>query len=183
MLENIEVLCHSSIKMIKEKIIYFDPFKITKNYNDADIIFITHNHFDHYSEEDIGKVKKENTVIVVPESLFQNVMKYGFKKENIVLVKPNMKYQVDDIKFETVRAYNINKKFHPKENDWVGYILEINDIRYYISIINTVISSIRLQKRIYENGNKLSSTNHLNSSNWNFIYSNIKSYNKYNKHR
>ena len=64
MLENIEVLCHSSIKINKGIIIYFDPFKIEKNYNDADIIFITHDHYDHYSEEDIDKVIKNNTIIV-----------------------------------------------------------------------------------------------------------------------
>lgn len=51
MLENIEVLCHSSIRINKEKVIYIDPFKINKNYNDADIIFITHDHYDHFSEE------------------------------------------------------------------------------------------------------------------------------------
>lgn len=61
MLENIEVLCHSSIRINKEKVIYIDPFKIDKNYNDADIIFIIHDHYDHYSEEDIDKVKKEVT--------------------------------------------------------------------------------------------------------------------------
>ena len=53
MLDNIEVLCHSSIRISKNKVIYIDPFKIDKNYNDADIIFITHDHYDHYSEEDI----------------------------------------------------------------------------------------------------------------------------------
>lgn len=59
MLEGIEVLCHSSIKFSKGVIIYFDPFKIEKNFKDADIIFITHGHYDHYSEEDIDKVKKQ----------------------------------------------------------------------------------------------------------------------------
>ena len=45
MLKNIEVLYHSSIKISKNKVIYIDPFKIDKNYNDADIVFITHDHF------------------------------------------------------------------------------------------------------------------------------------------
>ena len=58
MLDNIDVLCHSSIKINKEKIIYIDPFKIDKDYEDADLIFITHDHYDHYSEDDIDKVKK-----------------------------------------------------------------------------------------------------------------------------
>lgn len=67
MLDNIEVLCHSSIRISKNKVIYIDPFKIDKNYNDADIIFITHDHYDHYSEEDIDKVINKNTTIVIPE--------------------------------------------------------------------------------------------------------------------
>ena len=65
MLENIEVLYHSSIRISKGKIIYIDPFKIDKNYNDADIVFITHDHYDHYSEEDIDKVINKNTTIIV----------------------------------------------------------------------------------------------------------------------
>ena len=133
MLNNIEVLCHSSIRINKEKTIYIDPFKIDRNYNDADIIFITHDHYDHYSEEDIDKVINENTVIVIPEELLTKVLKKGINKEAIVTVEPNKKYMVQGIKFETIPAYNINKTFHPKENDWVGYVIELNDIRYYIA--------------------------------------------------
>ena len=53
MIEGINVLCHSSIKLMKEKIIYFDPYKINNELHDADIIFITHSHYDHFREEDI----------------------------------------------------------------------------------------------------------------------------------
>ena len=133
MLEDITVLCHSSIKMNKEKVIYIDPFKIDKNYNDADIIFITHDHYDHYSEEDIDRVKKEDTVIIVPEELLTKVLRKGFRQDYIITVLPNQKYMVEGIKFETVPAYNTNKQFHPKENEWVGYIIEIKGIRYYIA--------------------------------------------------
>ena len=77
MLNNIEVLYHSSIRINKEKTIYIDPFKIDRNYNDADIIFITHDHYDHYSEEDIDKVINENAVIVIPEELLTKVLKKG----------------------------------------------------------------------------------------------------------
>ena len=72
MLNNIEVLYHSSIRINKEKTIYIDPFKIEKNYNDADIIFVTHDHYDHYSEEDIDKVINENTVIVFEDGSIKN---------------------------------------------------------------------------------------------------------------
>ncbi len=133
MLENIEVLYHSSIRIEKEKIIYIDPYKINKNYNDADIIFVTHDHYDHYSEEDLDKVKKENTVIVVPEGLLTKLINKGIKQENIITVKPNNKYKVEGIKIETIPAYNIEKQFHPKANNWVGYIIDMYGIKYYIA--------------------------------------------------
>ena len=133
MLEDITVLCHSSIKINKEKVIYIDPFKVDKNYNDADMIFITHEHYDHYSEEDIDKVKKEDTVIIVPEELLTKVLRKGFRQDYIITVESNKNYMVGGLKFETVPAYNTNKQFHPKENEWVGYIIEIKGIRYYIA--------------------------------------------------
>lgn len=133
MLNNIEVLYHSSIRINKEKTIYIDPFKIDRNYNDADIIFITHDHYDHYSEEDIDKVINENAVIVIPEELLTKVLKKGINKDAIVTVEPDKKYMVQGIKFETVPAYNTYKTFHPKENGWVGYVIELNDVKYYIA--------------------------------------------------
>lgn len=133
MLENIEVLYHSSIRINKDKIIYIDPFKIDKNYNDADIVFITHDHYDHYSEEDIDKVINKNTTIIIPEELLTKLLRKGINKNAIITVEPNVKYMVQGIKFETIPAYNTNKSFHPKENDWVGYIITLNDIRYYVA--------------------------------------------------
>ncbi len=133
MLDNIEVLYHSSIRINRQSVIYIDPFKIDNIYNDADIIFITHDHYDHYSEQDIDKVKNQNTVIIIPEDLLAKALNNGFKKDNIINVKPNKEYTVNGIKFETIPAYNVNKQFHPKENEWVGYIIEINAIRYYIA--------------------------------------------------
>ena len=133
MLENIEVLCHSSIKFNKGLIIYFDPFKINENYHDADIIFITHSHYDHYSEEDISKVIKDNTTIVVPKDLEDMVLQFGFAKEHIIVVSPNEEYSVLGINFKTIPAYNTNKNFHPKSNEWVGYIVNLDQTTYYIA--------------------------------------------------
>lgn len=133
MLEGIEVLYHSSIKLNKGLILYFDPFKIDREYHDADIIFITHSHYDHYSEEDINKVRKENTYIVAPKDLLDNLLTIGFTKESITLVNPNETYTVKNITFKTISAYNINKNFHLKSNNWVGYLLTIDNITYYIA--------------------------------------------------
>lgn len=133
MQDNIEVLTHSSIRITRNKVIYIDPYQIVGNPKDADIIFITHDHFDHYSEEDISKIRKDNTSIIIPQSLLDNVLMFGFEKDHVVVVAPNQSYHVQEITFETIPAYNVNKMFHPKENNWVGYIINIDDARIYVA--------------------------------------------------
>ena len=133
MLNDIKVLCHSSIKITKEKTIYIDPFKIEEKYHDADLIFITHDHYDHYSEVDINRVRKDSTIIIVPESLYKKAKLNNFKEDKIMVVDPGETDTIDDIVFETIPAYNTNKEYHPKQNNWIGYILELDGIRYYIA--------------------------------------------------
>ncbi len=133
MLENISINCHSSIKFSKDKILYFDPFRIKEEIHDADIIFCTHTHYDHLSEEDIIKIKKDITKIVVPVDGKEKLITLGFEEKNIITVNPDKEYEIDNIKFKTVRAYNENKKFHPKENNWVGYIVYLKNVKYYIA--------------------------------------------------
>ena len=91
MLENIEINCHSSIKINSgELILYIDPFKIEKETHDADIIFVTHNHYDHYSQEDINKIIKEDTIIVASKTIENSLD--GI--QNFILVETNKKYQL-----------------------------------------------------------------------------------------
>ena len=128
MLKGIEINCHSSIKISKGKTIYVDPFKIEKDTNDADIVLVTHDHYDHFSPEDIEKIINNETIIVAPK-----IAKALSKMRNTVLVEPNNVYEVKGIKIETIPAYNVNKQFHQKDNQWVGYIIEIDKTRYYIA--------------------------------------------------
>ena len=128
----LELLCHNSIRIVEEKVIYIDPFRIDKNYNDADYVFCTHGHYDHFSPEDIEKVRKENTILIITKDA-QSEAENLFNKENIFTVEPGKKYNINGLKFETTYAYNIHKQFHPKENKWVGYIIEINNKKYYIA--------------------------------------------------
>lgn len=133
MLENIELLCHNSIKIVKSKIIYIDPFNIKEELNDADIIFCTHSHYDHFSSQDILKIKKDTTKLVITEDCIIKAIELGFDNKDILIVSPNNKYNLEGIEFETVYAYNIDKRYHPKQNLWVGYILNIDNILYYIA--------------------------------------------------
>ncbi len=132
-LEGISINCHSSLRIKKDLVIYVDPFKIKENLNDADIILITHGHYDHFSIEDINKIKKDNTIILVTEDKYEDAKNLNFKNKNIFKVMPNEKYEIKNILVETIPAYNINKQFHPKENNWVGYVVTIEGIKYYIA--------------------------------------------------
>lgn len=125
----IQVLTHSSIKITDEKIIYIDPFMIKEETKDADIVLITHEHYDHFSRKDIDKIIKEDTVIVAPNSMKLQMNDY----KNIQLVNPNEKIEVLGVSIETVRSYNVSKAFHPKENNWLGYIVNTSEGRVYIA--------------------------------------------------
>lgn len=120
----IEVFHQAAIKLISDKIIYFDPYDINKDYHDADYIFITHDHYDHYDEQSIKKISKETTKLIVPKCLEGN-------NENLI-VEPNKEYEIDNIKFQTIPSYNLTKPFHPKEKGYVGYNILLENEYYYI---------------------------------------------------
>lgn len=141
MIDNIKLISQNAIRIDNGKIIYIDPFRITGYSNDADYIFITHSHYDHFSKEDILKIKKNSTIIVITQDLYNEVINLGFN--NILVVSPNNSYEVDGIKFSTVPAYNINKDFHKKDYNWVGYILNIDNNILYIAGDTDNIPEIR----------------------------------------
>lgn len=133
MLQNITINTQSSIRIEDKKIIRFDPFRIEEDYNDADIIFITHSHYDHLSLEDLNKVRKEDTIFIIPEKEVDKLTTLNINNNQIIKAKPNQEYQVLDYKFYTIPSYNTNKPFHKREYNWLGYIIIINDKRYYIA--------------------------------------------------
>lgn len=133
---DIEVVAQNAIKIITKegKKIYCDPFKLKKeSVNDADIILITHAHYDHFSPEDIKMIKNDNTKIVVTKDLYERTIQCGFSENNVLKVMPNNEYSFAGIKFDTIPAYNTNKEFHKKEYEWVSYILNIDGEVVYIA--------------------------------------------------
>ena len=135
MTKNIEAFTQNSSRITMEsgKKIYIDPFKISENYGDADYIFITHDHYDHFSPEDIRKVSFADTILIVPESMEKNAKKVADAVKKIETVSPGKQYETDGLTYETVAAYNIMKPFHMKHAGWVGYILTVDGKRIYIA--------------------------------------------------
>ena len=130
MLDFITINEHSSIRIDEGKIIYSDPYNISGTPHDADIILITHSHFDHYSPDDIRKVMKSDTVIVCPYSM-NEPQELGLTMKQVTAGK---KLEVLGVRLETVFAYNIGKPFHPQSNGWLGYIIDSPDHgRIYIA--------------------------------------------------
>ncbi len=128
MKDKITINAQSSIKITDKKIIYFDPFKIEEEKHDADLIFITHDHFDHLDMSSINKIQKDNTILVIPESIKEKV---NFK--NLITVTPNNTYEILGYQVTTIPSYNLNKNFHKKEFNYVGYLITINNERIYVA--------------------------------------------------
>jgi len=126
MTEHIHWLGHDTFKITGEKVIYTDPFKL-RNRDIADIILITHEHYDHCSPDDVKKIQGSNTVIVAPPDCAAKL------SGNIKTIKPGEKITVEGIDVEAVPSYNTNKQFHTKDRKWVGYIFTVNDQRIYLA--------------------------------------------------
>lgn len=126
MVKDIHWLGHDTFKVMGEKVIYTDPFKIKKR-DTADIILITHEHYDHCSPEDVKKIQGPNTVIVTTPDCAKKL------SGDIRTVKPGDKINVGGIEIEAVPAYNTNKQFHTRDKNWVGYIFTVKGQRVYLA--------------------------------------------------
>jgi len=120
----IKWLGHAGFKIKKDKVVYIDPYHIDE-IEEADLILITHEHYDHCSPDDIKKIIKEDTVIMGPKDAVDKL------SGNTMVIKPGDRKEFDDIIIDAVPAYNIGKKFHPKEKKGVGYVLNIGSKKIY----------------------------------------------------
>lgn len=125
MLENIIWLGHDAFKIAASKTIYLDPFELAGEHEPADIICISHDHYDHCSPADVAKIQGEDTIIVAAENC------KGKLKGDVRLVKAGDTISIDEVSIEVVPAYNVNKRFHPREAGGVGYVLTVAGTRIY----------------------------------------------------
>lgn len=112
--------------------VYIDPYQLASKYqkqNDADVVLLTHDHFDHLSIDDLKQIINNNTSILSATECVKKLA--GLKVKEISGIKPGEKSIIKGLTIEAVPAYNINKKFHPKSDGKVGFIIRINEKRIY----------------------------------------------------
>ncbi|MEM1577420.1 MAG: MBL fold metallo-hydrolase [Candidatus Pacearchaeota archaeon] len=132
-IKDIEIywLGHAGFKIIiNNKIIFIDPYKIKNKKDKADYILITHSHYDHLSIDDLKKIIKDGTTIIAPPDCQSSLMKLEAKL-NLKVSMPKANFDFYDFSLECIEAYNINKHFHPRIHDWVGYIIKTKEIYIY----------------------------------------------------
>lgn len=125
---SIEKVCHSCFRIKGSKLIYIDPFRIEKA-EVADIVFITHPHFDHCSPDDLKKVCGPGTTIVTVADCQSKVSSLEVK--DVIVMGPTDSKEVEGLMVDAVAAYNTNKPNHPKENGWVGFVINLDGKRIY----------------------------------------------------
>lgn len=142
---NIEIIKinHDAFRIKGTKTVYIDPFKI-KDKDQADFILISHDHYDHLSIDDIKKILADKTTIIASV----NCKKLGEIKTNkLIFLSPREKFN-ESIKVEAVHAYNINKNFHPKNYNGVGFIIEIDNVKIYHAGDTDLIPEMKNLKNI-----------------------------------
>ena len=128
----IEFLGHSGFLISHgDKKIAVDPYNVSDGVDKADFILITHGHYDHCSIKDISRLSKNGTVIVCTPDVQSKITKVD--GVNMQIVELGDELEFDGLKIATFPAYNIGKDFHPKSEQWLGYIIKMHEVTIYHS--------------------------------------------------
>ena len=141
LLKNITINSHSSIRIAAPDgpVMYVDPFHLSAEPHDADIVLVTHPHFDHFSPDDIERVRKDDTVFVMPMDMFltEDAKIRGaldaLDFTDSFGMEPDKAIEIMGVLIESVPSYNVNKPNHLKEFGWIGYLLTIGDTHVYVA--------------------------------------------------
>ncbi|ROQ93565.1 MBL fold metallo-hydrolase [Desulfosoma caldarium] len=123
-LEKIHWLGHDAFRVDGSKILYFDPYEIQGGPS-ADVILISHEHFDHCSPQDVAKIQQPQTVIVTDAASARKL------SGNVRVVRPGDRLDLDGVLINVLPAYNVNKKFHPKAAGMLAFVVTMDGISYY----------------------------------------------------
>jgi len=123
-IDKIHWLGHDSFYVQGSKVIYFDPWDVSGSPK-ADLILVSHDHYDHCSPEDVAKLCKPDTVIVTEPDAAKKL------KGNVKTMKPGQSLEAGGVKIKAVPSYNVDKQFHPKDNNWLGFIVELDGVKIY----------------------------------------------------
>ena len=150
----LDFLGHSGflIKCKDGKVIAIDPYNISDNIGKADIILITHSHYDHCSIKDIEKLSKDGTKIVVTADSQSKINK--LKNIEIQIIESGDELEFNNIKIEAIPAYNLDKTFHPKREGWVGYLIKLEEVIIYHAGDSDKIPEMRNLTGYGKRGNK-----------------------------
>lgn len=112
--------------------VHIDPWGIPEGEEKADLVLITHAHFDHYNPDDFTKVIKDGSIIVAPEDVARDCLQSG----DVRAIKPGQTIEAAGLQIHAIPAYNVAQErleMHPRENNWVGYVVELAGTMTYVA--------------------------------------------------
>lgn len=135
-------LGHAGFKICdKDTVIYIDPWKLDDSPHDATLVLVSHGHYDHYSPDDIAKVSTQETKLIASADVIAKA-----KAGEVIL--PGLIIEFGNVKVSGVAAYNLNKQFHPKANNWAGFVIEIGGQRIYYAGDTDLTGEMKALKEI-----------------------------------
>jgi len=126
----IKWLGHSGFLIKNSQVIYIDPYNLKGDCEKADLILITHSHYDHCSVADMQKIVKFGTKIVCTADCQSKITRFD-SPIGIKIIEPGQELVYDTVKISALPAYNTDKHFHPKDELWVGYLIKMDNIFVY----------------------------------------------------